>query len=84
MDNKTQKAFKIVLYMSLAMSIAGAVITGMLFKGPLAIGLFFGLILGFFLPWIIALISYSIYMMSNPAAAFKDEINHLNKRHNRK
>lgn len=40
----------------------------------------FGVILGFFLPWVVALISYSIYMMSNPAAAFKDEIARLHKK----
>lgn len=84
MDKKVQKAVKAVLYISSITAIAGAVITGILFKGPVFIGLFFGMILGFFLPWIIALISYSIYMMSNPAAAFKDEINHLNKKQKRK
>jgi len=84
MDEKTHKAVKVVFYISSATALAGAVVTGVLFKGPVLIGAFFGLILGFFLPWVIALISYSIYMMSNPAAAFKDELKHLNKPQKRK
>jgi len=80
LDQKSQKALKIVLYISIVTAIAGGVAASVLFKGPVVIGAFFGVILGFFLPWVVALISYSIYMMSNPAAAFKDEIDRLNKR----
>lgn len=79
MDKKSQKVIKIVLYISIITTLLGGVIGGMLFSGPIVIGIFFGVILGFFLPWVIALISYSIYMMSNPAAAFKDEVERLKK-----
>lgn len=79
MDQKSQKALKIVLYTSFATAIISAVMGSILFSGPKFIGVFFGIILGFFLPWVIALIGYSIYMMSNPVAAFKDEIDKLNK-----
>jgi len=84
MDKRTHKALKAVLYISSATALTGAVVAAVLFNGPTFIGAFFGLILGFFFPWVLALISYSIYMMSNPAAAFKDEINHLNKQQKRK
>lgn len=47
MDKKTQKAVKIVLYISIVTAIAGAVVASMLFKGPVLIGAFFGVILGF-------------------------------------
>ncbi len=80
MDKKSQKALKIVLYISIITAIVGGVATSILFKGPVIIGAFFGVILGFFLPWAVALMSYTIYAMSNPAAAFKDEIDKLNKR----
>ena len=80
MDKKSQKALKIVLYVSIVTAIVGGVATSMLFKGPAVIGAFFGMILGFFLPWAVALMSYAIYAMSNPAVAFKDEIDKLNKR----
>jgi hypothetical protein len=80
LDRKTQKTVKIVLYISLLTALTGGIVTSMLFKGPMVIGAFFGMILGFFLPWVVALISYSIYMMSNPAAAFKDEIDRLHKK----
>jgi len=79
MDKKSQKALKIVLYVSLVTAIAGGVVTSMLFKGPTVIGAFFGVILGFFLPWVVALLGYTFYSMSNPAVAFKDEIDKLNK-----
>ena len=79
-DTKTQKATKIVLYISIATALITSIAGAMLFQGPIAIGIFFGLILGFFFPWVIALIAYSIYMMSNPLAGFKDEIDKLNKR----
>lgn len=71
---------KIVLYISIVTAIVGGTLSSILFKGPVAIGAFFGVILGFFLPWVVALISYSVYMMSNPAAAFKDEVDRLKKR----
>ena len=77
MDKKSQKSLKIVLYVSLTTAIAGGVVAGILFKGPAVIGAFFGVILGFFLPWSIVLMGYAIYTMSNPAAAFKDEIAQL-------
>ena len=80
MDKKSQKALKIVLYVSIVTSIVGGVATSILFKGPVVIGTFFGVILGFFLPWAVALMSYAIYAMSNPAVSFKDEIDKLNKR----
>ncbi len=80
MDKKSQKALKIVLYISIVTAIIGGVTASILFKGPVAIGAFFGILLGFFLPWVVALMSYTIYAMSNPAAAFKDEIDRLNKR----
>lgn len=80
MDKKSQKSAKIVLQISILTGVAGAITGTILFKGPLVIGLFFGIILGFFLPWVVALISYAIYMISNPVAAFKDEIENLNKR----
>ncbi len=80
MDKKTQKATKIVFYISLITAIVGAVVASMLFNGPMVIGVFFGMILGFFLPWVTALMGYTIYMLSNPAAAFKDEIDKLNKK----
>jgi len=80
LDKKSQKALKIVLYISIVTAIAGGVTAGMLFKGPAVIGAFFGVILGFFLPWVVALLGYTFYSMSNPAAAFKDEIDKLNKK----
>ena len=79
MDQKGEKALRIVLYISIATAFIFAVVAGLLFKGLAIIGIFFGIILGFFLPWVVALIGYSIYMMSNPVAAFKDEIEKLDK-----
>jgi len=58
LDKKSQKALKIVLYVSIVTAMAGGVAAGMLFKGPVVIGVFFGVILGFFLPWVVALLSY--------------------------
>ena len=80
MDKKSQKALKIVLYISIVTAIVSGVVTSLLFKGPVVIGAFFGVILGFFLPWAAALMSYAIYSMLNPTVAFKDEIDKLNKR----
>jgi len=74
MDNIDKKHIKIVLYISLATTIMGAVLATMLFKIPMAISIFFGAILGFFSPWVVALLGYTFYAMSNPALAFKDEI----------
>jgi len=74
MDNIDKKHIKIVLYISLATTIMGAVLATMLFKIPMAISIFFGAILGFFAPWVVALLGYTFYSMSNPALAFKDEI----------
>ena len=80
MDKKSQKALKIVLYISIVTAVAGGVGASILFKGPAVIGAFFGVILGFFSPWAAALMSYAIYSLLNPTVAFKDEIDKLNKR----
>jgi len=80
LDKKIQRATKMVFYISIFTAIASGVVASMLFKGPMVIGAFFGVILGFFLPWVTALVGYTIYMLSNPAAAFKDEIDKLNRR----
>ncbi len=80
MDEKGQKVLKIILYISIMTAVIGGIATSILFKGPAFIGAFFGVILGFFLPWAVALMSYTVYAMSNPAVAFKDEIDKLNKR----
>ena len=80
MDKKSQKAIKIVLYISIATTIMGAVLATMFFKVPMAIAIFFGAILGFFAPWVVALLGYTFYSMSNPTLAFKDEIDNLKKK----
>jgi len=80
LDKKSQKALKIVLYISIITAVAGGVGASILFKGPAAIGAFFGVILGFFSPWAAALMSYAIYSLLNPTVAFKDEIDKLNKK----
>lgn len=77
MDQKKEKMLKVTLYISIATAIISSIVVGSLFKGPVAIGAFFGLILGFFAPWMIALIVYSIYAMSNPLEAYQDEIKKL-------
>lgn len=77
MDQKKEKLFKKTLYLSIVTAIIGAVIVASLFSGPMVIGAFFGAILGFFSPWMLALITYSIYAMSNPLEAYKDEIKNL-------
>ena len=74
MDNIDKKYIKIVLYISLVTTIIGAVLATMFFKIPMAISIFFGAILGFFAPWVVALLGYTFYAMSNPTLAFKDEI----------
>lgn|GEM_PF-1367872 len=79
MDQKKQKYIKLTLYISIATAIIGAVVVASLFSGPIAIGIFFGFILGFFAPWMIALILYSIYAM-NPLEAYKDEVKELEKK----
>ncbi|MBN2826250.1 MAG: hypothetical protein JXQ76_13045 [Campylobacterales bacterium] len=80
MDQKKQKYIKITLYISVITALIGAVAVASIFKGPAVIGAFFGFILGFFAPWMVALISYSIYAMSNPLEAFKDEVKKLEER----
>ncbi len=79
MDKKAEKALRIVLYVSMITAFTSAVVVGLLFKGLAIIGVFFGIILGFFLPWVVALIGYSIHIMSSSVAAFKDELEKLNK-----
>jgi hypothetical protein len=56
MDKKSQKSFKIVLFISFATAVIAAVAISMLFNGSMIIGVFFGMILGFFLPWILVLL----------------------------
>jgi hypothetical protein len=74
MDNIDKKHIKLVLYISLATTIMGAILATMLFTIPMVISIFFGAILGFFAPWVVALLGYTFYAMSNPTLAFKDEI----------
>lgn len=74
MENIDKKYIKIVLYISLITTITGAILATIFFKIPMAISIFFGAILGFFAPWVIALLGYTFYAMSNPTLAFKDEI----------
>ena len=74
MDNIDKKHIKLVLYISLLSTILGAVLATQFFTVPLGIAIFFGGILGFFAPWVVALLGYSFYAMSNPTFAFKDEI----------
>ena len=80
MENIDKKHIKIVLYISLVTTIMGAVLATIFFKIPMAISIFFGAILGFFAPWVVALLGYTFYAMSNPTLAFKDEVNKLEKR----
>lgn len=80
MDNINKKHIKIVLYISLATTIIGAVLATMFFTIPMAISIFFGAVLGFFAPWVVALLGYTFYSMSNPTMAFRDEIDKLNKK----
>ena len=80
MDNIDKKYIKIVLYVSLATTIMGAILATMFFSIPMAISIFFGAILGFFAPWVVALLGYTFYSMSNPTLAFKDEIDNLKKK----
>ena len=80
MDNIDKKYIKIVLYISLATTILGAVLATMFFEIPMAISIFFGAILGFFAPWVVALLGYTFYAMSNPTLAFKDEVDKLQKK----
>lgn len=79
MENISKKSIKIVLYISIFSMILGAVFATNYFTVPLAISIFFGAILGFFTPWVVALLGYTFYAMSNPTLAFKDEINKNNK-----
>ncbi|HIM94337.1 MAG TPA: hypothetical protein EYM49_04780 [Campylobacterales bacterium] len=74
MENIDKKYIKIVLYISLITTITGAILATIFFKIPMAISIFFGAILGFFAPWVVALLGYTFYAMSNPTLAFKDEI----------
>lgn len=74
MDNINPKAIKIVLYVSVVFAVLGAVIASLFLNVPLAIGIFFGLILGFFLPWVVALLGYTFYALSDPRIAFGDQI----------
>ena len=74
MDNIDKKYIKIVLYISIATMIIGATLASISFDIPMAIAIFFGGILGFFAPWVVALLGYTFYSMSNPTLAFKDEI----------
>ncbi len=65
-DGKNQKTIKIVLYLSIFLAIVGGTVAGILFKGPAIIGIFFGAILGFFAPWVIALLGYTFIALSDP------------------
>jgi uncharacterized membrane protein len=76
-DQKKEKYIKQTLYISVATALLGAFLIGYFFTGPAVIGAFFGLILGFFTPWMVALIAYTIYAMSNPLEAYKEEIKKL-------
>jgi len=80
LEQKKQKYMKITLLTSIAMALVGATMGAWLFKAFVAIGVFFGLILGFFTPWMVALIGYSLYAMSNPLEAFKDDLKKLEER----
>ena len=80
MENIDKKHIKIVVYISLVTTIMGAVLATIFFKIPMAISIFFGAILGFFFPWVVALLGYTFYAMSNPTLAFKDEVDKLEKR----
>jgi len=74
MDKISKKMIKTVLFISLVSMVLGAVLASSLLTIPMAISIFFGAILGFFTPWVVALLAYSVYAMSNPTIAFKDEI----------
>lgn len=79
MENISPKAIKIVLYVSLITSILGSILATIFFPVPMPIAIFFGAILGFFAPWVVALLVYTFYAMSNPTLAFKDEVENLKK-----
>jgi uncharacterized membrane protein len=74
MDSLSSRIIRIVLYISLLSTIVGAMLATQLFTIPMPIAIFFGGILGFFIPWVVALLLYSIYAMSNPTIAFKNQL----------
>ncbi len=80
MDNISPKAIKIVLYVSIAFAIVGGSTASMLLEIPIGISIFFGMILGFFLPWVVALLGYTFYALSDPRVAFGDEIDKMEKK----
>jgi hypothetical protein len=71
MDNIDKKHIKLVLYISLATTIMGAILATMLFTIPMVISIFFGAILGFFAAWVVALLGYTFYAMSTQLLLLK-------------
>jgi len=61
-----KRAVKIVFYTSIVLAFAAAIAGGLLFNGPAPIGVFFGAILGFFAPWVVALLAYTFIALSDP------------------
>ena len=74
MEEKRSKYIKMVLYVSAVTTLAGALIAALFFKGPVAIALFFGAVLGFFAPWVIFMLLYTFIALSTPTLGFGDEI----------
>ena len=79
MENISPKAIKIVLLISLVTTILGALLATYFFTVPMPIAIFFGAILGFFAPWVVALLAYTFVAMSNPMLAFKFKVDELKK-----
>lgn len=72
MDRKTKKAVMVTLYISFITAPIGSLIMINFIEIPLFVGAFFGAILGLFLPWVIGLISYTVYAISNPLQGFEN------------
>jgi len=73
-DKRKSKAVRIVLILSLFTAVGGAFLGVKLFEGPAFVGIFFGVILGFFAPWVLALLLYTFVALSTPTLGFGDEI----------
>ena len=75
MDEKRRaRLVKAVFVVSIVTALLGGLAGARLFEGPAFVGLFFGVILGFFAPWVFALLGYTFVALSTPTLGFEEKI----------
>jgi thiol:disulfide interchange protein len=75
MDEKRRSRFiKAVFVVSIVTALLGGLVGAAMFEGPAFVGIFFGVILGFFTPWVIALLGYTFVALSTPTLGFEDRL----------